>query len=53
MKRYVIVVLALVLAACGGNQKANFSESTDQLDVVSWWVSPSEHPALEVLLDAF
>jgi glucose/mannose transport system substrate-binding protein len=53
MKRYVIVVLALVLAACGGGQKANFSESTDQLDVVSWWVSPSEHPAFEVLLDAF
>jgi glucose/mannose transport system substrate-binding protein len=21
--------------------------------VVSWWVSPSEHPALEVLLNAF
>src|ERR1700712_540982 len=53
MKRYVIVVLALVLVGCGGGQKANFSESTDQLDVVSWWVSPSEHPAFEVLLDAF
>lgn len=53
MKRYVIAALAVVLAACGGGQKANFSDPTDQLDVVSWWVSPSEHPALEVLLNAF
>lgn len=53
MKRYVIVVLALVLAACGGGQNANFSSFTNQLDVVSWWVSPSEHPAFEVLLNAF
>ncbi|TPG27394.1 ABC transporter substrate-binding protein [Mycolicibacterium hodleri] len=53
MKRYVIVALTLVLAACGGGQKANFSDPTDQLDVVSWWVSPSERPAFEVLLNAF
>ena len=53
MKRCVIAVLALVLVACGGGQKANFSDATDRLDVVSWWVSPSEHPALEVLLNAF
>jgi glucose/mannose transport system substrate-binding protein len=53
MKRCVIVALALLLVACGGGQKANFSEPTDRLEVVSWWVSPSEHPALEVLLNAF
>ncbi len=53
MRRYAIVALALILAACGGGQKANFSEPTDRLEVVSWWVSPSEHPALEVLLNAF
>lgn len=53
MKRCVVVALALVLVACGGGQKANFSSATDKLDVVSWWVSPSEHPALEVLLNAF
>jgi glucose/mannose transport system substrate-binding protein len=53
MKRYVMVALALVLAACGGGQTANFSEPTDRLEVVSWWVSPSEHPAFEVLLNAF
>jgi glucose/mannose transport system substrate-binding protein len=53
MKRYWIIMLALVLAACGGGQRANFSEPTDRLEVVSWWVSPSEHPAFEVLLNAF
>jgi glucose/mannose transport system substrate-binding protein len=54
MKRYWILTLALVLAACGGGgQTANFSEPTDRLEVVSWWVSPSEHPAFEVLLNAF
>jgi glucose/mannose transport system substrate-binding protein len=53
MKRYWLIVLALILAACGGGQKANFSEPTDRLEVVSWWVSPSEHPAFEILLNAF
>src|SRR6476646_801407 len=54
MKRYWIILLALVLAACGGGgQKANFSDPTKRLEVVSWWVSPSEHPAFEVLLNAF
>ncbi len=54
MKRYWIITLAILLAACGGGgQKANFSEPTDRLEVISWWVSPSEHPALEVLLNAF
>ena len=54
MKRYWIIVLAVVLAACGGGgQKGNFSDPTDRLEVVSWWVSPSEHPAFEVLLNAF
>jgi glucose/mannose transport system substrate-binding protein len=54
MKRYWIILLAVVLAACGGGeQKGNFSDPTNRLEVVSWWVSPSEHPAFEVLLDAF
>ena len=53
MKRYWVIALALVLAACGGEPSANFSEPTDRLEVVSWWVSPSEHPAFEVLLNAF
>jgi glucose/mannose transport system substrate-binding protein len=53
MKRLALVALALILAACGGGQKSNFSDSTDRLEVVSWWVSPSEHPAFEVLLNAY
>ena len=54
MKRYWILALALVVAACGGGgQAANFKNATDRLEVVSWWVSPSEHPAFEVLLNAF
>jgi len=54
MKRLWIIALVFVLAACGGGgQKANFSDPTDRLEVVSWWVSPSEHPAFEVLLNAF
>jgi glucose/mannose transport system substrate-binding protein len=53
MKRCWIITVALVLAACGAGQRANFSEPTDRLEVVSWWVSPSEHPAFEVLLNAF
>jgi glucose/mannose transport system substrate-binding protein len=53
MRRVWILTLAVVLAACGGGQKANFSEPTNRLEVVSWWVSPSEHPAFEVLLNAF
>ncbi|MGO4446369.1 carbohydrate ABC transporter substrate-binding protein [Mycobacterium sp. 2YAF39] len=53
MRRYWIILLAVVLAACGGGQKGNFSDPTDHLEVMSWWVSPSEHPAFEVLLDAF
>jgi glucose/mannose transport system substrate-binding protein len=53
MKRYWLITLAFLLAACGGGQTANFSDQTDRLEVVSWWVSPSEHPAFEVLLNAF
>jgi glucose/mannose transport system substrate-binding protein len=53
MKRLLIITLAIVLTACGGGQKGNFSDPTARLEVMSWWVSPSEHPALEVLLNAF
>ncbi|WP_199255266.1 ABC transporter substrate-binding protein [Mycolicibacterium mengxianglii] len=53
MKRIGIIACAVILAACGGGEQANFSEPTNRLEVVSWWVSPSEHPAFEVLLNAF
>jgi glucose/mannose transport system substrate-binding protein len=53
MKRFWVVMLALAVAACGSGQSSNFKNPTDRLEVVSWWVSPSEHPAFEVLLNAF
>ena len=34
-------------------KRATSPTPTDRLEVVSWWVSPSEHPAFEVLLNAF
>ena len=49
----VLLPAVLLLAACGGGESSNYSEKTDKLEVLSWWVSPSEHPALEVLLNAF
>lgn len=52
MKRLLLLILAL--AACGSNHNAaNYSDETDQLEVLSWWVSPSEKPAFESLVDAF
>lgn len=54
MKRLWIAALAVGLAACGsGGNDANFTDPTDELEVVSWWVSPSERPALDVLVTAF
>jgi glucose/mannose transport system substrate-binding protein len=45
--------LALALSACGGDQPTSATESTKQLEVVSWWTSGSEAAALHVLLTAF
>jgi glucose/mannose transport system substrate-binding protein len=53
MKRLWLIALTLMLAACSGGHSANFSDPTKQLEVMSWWVSPSERPAFEVLLNAF
>src|SRR6202165_5062299 len=54
MKRYWILALALVVAACGaGGQAANFKNATDRLQGVSWGGSPSAHPGFQVLLNSF
>src|ERR1700682_5615014 len=53
MKRYWLIALAVVLAACGGGQSANFKDATDRLEVVSWGGLACGHPAFEVLLNAF
>ena len=53
MKRVFVVFIALVLTACGGGGKANFTDPTDRVEVMSWWVSASERPALRTLLDAY
>ncbi len=54
-KGYLLLLLVLVLGACSTDHGSggNYSDSTDRLEVVSWWVSPSEKPAFQSLLDAF
>lgn len=53
MKRLSVAVCAgtlLALAACSsGSPSAPSTEATDRLEVLSWWTSASEHPALERL----
>ena len=53
MKRYWIIALALILTACSGSGQRRTSLVTRSARVVSWWVSPSNIPAFEVLLNAF
>lgn len=47
--------LPLSLAACSGDGgvDAAAQQPTDKLEVMSWWTSESEHPALETLYQAF
>jgi glucose/mannose transport system substrate-binding protein len=60
MKRPMIGLFAVLvaasstlLAACGSDTKSDYSSQTKKLEVLSWWVSPSEKPALQVLIDAY
>ena len=48
-----VAVLALTLAACGGDAPTSATTDTRQLEVVSWWTSGSEAAALDALLAAF
>jgi glucose/mannose transport system substrate-binding protein len=47
-----VATLALTLAACG-NSPTSATESTKQLEVVSWWTSGSEAKALNALFTGF
>lgn len=49
----IATALALVLGACGSEEPTSSTESTDRLEVVSWWTSGSEAPALDALLSGF
>lgn len=43
---------AALLAGCSTNN-GDYTHSTDKVEVLSWWSSESERPALDVLVDAF
>jgi glucose/mannose transport system substrate-binding protein len=47
-----VVALVLTSGACG-NSPTSATTSTKQLEVVSWWTSGSEAPALDALFAAF
>lgn len=47
------VAAALALAACGAGGDPATQQPTNRLEIVSWWTSASEKPALKVLLDAY
>lgn len=55
MKRHwLIIPLIMLLVSCGSSApKADLSAETKNLEIMSWWVSASEYPALDVLLNAF
>jgi glucose/mannose transport system substrate-binding protein len=49
----IAAVLALAVSACGTDEPTSAQTTTDRLEVVSWWTSGSEAPALGALLAAF
>ncbi len=49
----VAAALAAVVSACGSQSPTSPATSTKQLEVVSWWTSPSESAALNELFAAF
>jgi glucose/mannose transport system substrate-binding protein len=48
----LVVALACTLAGCGGGSSSN-NKQTDQLELISWWTSSSEQPALDVLVNGY
>jgi len=49
----VTAILALTVVGCGDNSPTSATTETKQLEVVSWWTSGSEAPALDALFAAF
>jgi glucose/mannose transport system substrate-binding protein len=47
------VAAVALLGACGGDKPTSATESTNKLEVVSWWTSGSEAAALDALFAAF
>ena len=54
-RRWAAVAAAAVvaLAGCGDGGDVAAQKPTDRLEVVSWWTSASEKPALESLIDSY
>lgn len=44
---------AMLLAGCSGTTETSAEQGTNTLEVMSWWTSASEAPALKVFTDAF
>jgi glucose/mannose transport system substrate-binding protein len=55
-RRFGLAALALALicalAGCSGSPSSSNKE-TNQLELISWWTSASEQPALDVLVNAY
>ncbi|MEV4641458.1 ABC transporter substrate-binding protein [Actinoplanes sp. NPDC049548] len=43
----------LAVSACGSDEPTSATQDTQRLEIVSWWTSGSEAPALNALLDAY
>ena len=48
-----VALLALAVSACGSPTPTSATKDTNQLEIMSWWTSGSEAPALNTLLTAF
>jgi len=48
-----LAALAAIAGGCGGDEPTSATESTKQLEVVSWWTSGSEAAALDALFAGF
>jgi glucose/mannose transport system substrate-binding protein len=49
----LLVALGCVLAGCSTGPSPSSQQPTSQLELISWWTSQSEKPALDVLVNAY